>query len=206
MLFRSALVKRYTDQLETELSVEIGTTVKPLDSRRLVVREAEAAIGDLIADAIRDATGAEVGLVNGGGIRGDRLYPAGTKLTRRDALTELPFNNVTVMIELKGSDLLAALENGVSRITDRGGRFPQVSGLCFAYDPAKPAMQRVLEREFGGMNDALYRLATLSGEGRFAELAHRFDHERIYAPLAADRKSTRLNSSHSQQSRMPSSA
>lgn len=49
------------------------------------------------------------------------------------------------------------------------------------------AMQRVLEREFGGMNDALYRLMALSGESRFGELARRFDHERIYAPLAAGR-------------------
>lgn len=160
----AALVKRYTDQLESELSVEIGTTAKPLDSRRLVVREAEAAIGDLIADAIRDATGAEVGLMNGGGIRGDRVYPAGTKLTRRDALTELPFNNITVMIELKGSDLLLALENGVSRIADRGGRFPQVSGLRFAYDPAKPAMQRVLEVTVNGQkldSERSYKVATI---------------------------------------------
>jgi DUF1680 family protein len=49
------------------------------------------------------------------------------------------------------------------------------------------AMQRVLEREFGGMNDALYRLSSLSGEHRFVEVARRFDHERIYAPLAAGR-------------------
>lgn len=160
----AALVKRYTDQLETELSVEIGTTVKPLDSRRLVVREAEAAIGDLIADAIRDATGAEVGLMNGGGIRGDRVYPAGTRLTRRDVLTELPFNNITVMLDLKGSDLLLALENGVSRVADRGGRFPQVSGLRFAYDPAKPAMQRVLDVTVNGQKldpERSYKVATI---------------------------------------------
>ncbi len=49
------------------------------------------------------------------------------------------------------------------------------------------AMQRVLEREFGGMNDALFRLSVLSGESRFMNLGRRFDHERIYAPLAAGR-------------------
>ena len=74
----------------------------------------DCSIGDLIADAIRDATGAEIGLVNGGGIRGDRVYPAGAKLTRRDALTELPFNNVTVMIELKGSATLTQVPFTVS--------------------------------------------------------------------------------------------
>ncbi|MFI5235992.1 MAG: beta-L-arabinofuranosidase domain-containing protein, partial [Gemmatimonadales bacterium] len=48
-------------------------------------------------------------------------------------------------------------------------------------------MARVLEREFGGMNEVLYNLSTTTGEARWGELAHRFDHERIFAPLAAGR-------------------
>ena len=147
----AALVKRYTDQLDAELAVEIGTTAKPLDSRRLVVREGEAAIGDLIADAIRDATGAEVGLVNGGGIRGDRLYPAGTKLTRRDALTELPFNNVTVMIELKGSDLLAAL---VEFINDKGSHYEYAIGPRLSGAPGKEQLAFIFDRESVELNRA----------------------------------------------------
>jgi 2',3'-cyclic-nucleotide 2'-phosphodiesterase (5'-nucleotidase family) len=127
----ATLVKRHVDALDNELSVEIATINGPLDSRRLVVREREAAIGNLIADAIRAAVGAEVALINGGGIRGDRTYQAGTRLTRRDILTELPFGNATVVLELRGSDLLEALENGVSRVEERVGRFPQVSGMSF---------------------------------------------------------------------------
>lgn len=160
----AAIVKRYTDELDKELAVEIATTVKPLDSRRLAVREREAAIGDLIADSLRDAFKADVGLMNGGGIRGDREYPAGHKITRRDVLTELPFGNIAVLVELKGSDLLAALENGVSRVADRAGRFPQVSGLRFAYDPGKPAGQRVLEATVGGAKldpAKSYKVATI---------------------------------------------
>ncbi len=42
---------------------------------------------------MRAATGAEIALMNGGGVRGNRLYPAETTLTRRDILTELPFGN-----------------------------------------------------------------------------------------------------------------
>ena len=49
------------------------------------------------------------------------------------------------------------------------------------------AMERILEREFGGMNDALYNLAAITGEPAWQELAHRFDHERIFAPLARGR-------------------
>ena len=68
--------------------------------------------------------GAEVGLTNGGGIRGDRTYEAGTALTRKDVLTELPFGNTVVLMELAGADLRAALENGVSPRRGRGGPVP----------------------------------------------------------------------------------
>src|SRR5207245_7064951 len=49
------------------------------------------------------------------------------------------------------------------------------------------AMARVLEREYGGMNEVLYNLAAVTGDESFRELAHRFDHERIFAPLAFGR-------------------
>ncbi len=48
-------------------------------------------------------------------------------------------------------------------------------------------MQRVLEREYGGMNEVLYNLSTIPGSERYRYLAHRFDHERFFAPLAAGR-------------------
>ena len=49
------------------------------------------------------------------------------------------------------------------------------------------AMARVLEREYGGMNEALYNLSAITGTEDFREVAHRFDHERIFAPLAEGR-------------------
>jgi DUF1680 family protein len=49
------------------------------------------------------------------------------------------------------------------------------------------AMARVLEREYGGMNELLYNLAAVTGDSGYSELAHHFDHERIFAPLAASR-------------------
>lgn len=48
-------------------------------------------------------------------------------------------------------------------------------------------MARVLEREYGGMNDVLYRLFAVTHDPAHADLAHRFDHERFFAPLAAGR-------------------
>ena len=158
-----AVVEKFEKQLDESLNVEIGATEGPLDSRRNVVRGEESAVGDLIADAIRDATGADIAIANGGGIRADRTYDAGTVLTRRDILTELPFGNVTVLTELPGSQVLAALENGVSQVEKGAGRFPQVSGMTYVYDPSAPAGSRIASVKIGGEDldiDKVYKLAT----------------------------------------------
>ncbi len=145
-----ALVDKHNAMLEAELDVVIGRTAVALDSRRSRVRTTETNLGNLIAEAMRVGVGAEVGLTNGGGIRGDRTYAAGTELTRKDILSELPFGNTVVLMELAGADLLAALENGVAQVEDKAGRFPQIAGMILAYDPDAPAGGRVVEVEVGG--------------------------------------------------------
>ncbi len=158
-----AIVDGHNAKLDAELNVVIGRTDSVLDSRRGSVRTGETTMGNLIAEAMRQAVGAQAALTNGGGIRGDRIYEAGTDLTRKDILTELPFGNVTVLIELSGKDLLAALENGVSRIEDKAGRFPQVAGMTVVYDPAAAKGSRIVEVTVAGapLDPARsYRLAT----------------------------------------------
>lgn len=158
-----AMVDKFQKQLDDELNVEIGVAETALDSRRNVVRGEESAMGNLIADAIRETTGADIAIMNGGGIRADRTYDPGTKLTRRDILTELPFGNKTVLTVLPGSQVLAALENGVSQVEKGAGRFPQVSGMTFVYDPSAPAGSRVSEVMVGGQPldlNKTYKLAT----------------------------------------------
>lgn len=171
------LVDGFKTKLDESLNVEIGTTVGPLDSRRNIVRSEESAIGDLITDAMREATGAEAAITNGGGIRADRQYDAGTVLTRRDILTELPFGNVTVLVEITGQQLLDALENGFSQVEDGAGRFPQVSGLKVVADLKKPAGSRVVSVMIGGEPldpKASYQVATndfmLNGGDGYAAL------------------------------------
>ncbi len=145
-----ALVTGYMARLSEELDSDIGSSSTPLDTRRPTVRGAEAAFGNLVADVVRGYVGAEVGMVNGGGIRGDREYAAGAILSRRDVISELPFNNRIVMLSMTGSVLLAALENGVSRHEDVAGRFPQVSGLEMTVDLSLPAGERVTGVTVGG--------------------------------------------------------
>lgn len=136
-------VEDFKKELSKELDVPVGKTGVPLDSRRNMVRTQETAIGDLFADAMKQAVGADLTIINGGGIRADKQYTAGTELTRKDILTELPFGNKTVLVELTGKQILAALENGFSQIEDGAGRFPQVSGIKVEVDPKAPAGKRV---------------------------------------------------------------
>jgi 2',3'-cyclic-nucleotide 2'-phosphodiesterase (5'-nucleotidase family) len=159
----AAEVARYMAILDQELGQPVGQTQTILNSQTAEVRTRETTMGNLIADALREALQADVALVNGGGIRGNRLYEAGTTLTRRDILQELPFGNPGVLIELSGADLLAALENGVSQVEHKAGRFPQISGLRLTYNPEKPAGSRVLDVQVGGKaldRTATYRVAT----------------------------------------------
>jgi 2',3'-cyclic-nucleotide 2'-phosphodiesterase (5'-nucleotidase family) len=157
------IVDKHNAKLDAELDVAVGATKVLLDSRRASVRGGETNFGNLIADAMRAAVGADVAITNAGGIRGDRTYEPGDTLTRKDVLTELPFGNVTVLIELSGADLLLALENGVSEVENKAGRFPQVSGLSFVYDPAAPKGSRITEVAVGGKPlepGRLYTVAT----------------------------------------------
>ncbi|MFN4143854.1 bifunctional metallophosphatase/5'-nucleotidase [Aestuariivirga sp.] len=158
-----ALAGRYKAELDKELSVVIGTSSTPLDSRKATVRSEEAAIGNLIADAMREAVKADIAITNGGGIRGNREYPAGTEITRRDVLAELPFGNRNLKLEVTGEMVWTALENGVSDVENSAGRFPQVSGLNFEADLTKPPGERLRAVTVGGKpldRSATYTLAT----------------------------------------------
>ena len=84
-----AIVDGHNAKLDAELNVAVGDTKVMLDSRRSSVRTGETAMGNLIADAMREAVGADVALTNSGGIRGDRTYDAGDTLTRKDVLSHL---------------------------------------------------------------------------------------------------------------------
>lgn len=137
-------------ELSKDLDVALGITTTALDSRKSEVRAGETAIGNLFADAMREAAGAEVAVLNGGGIRGDRTYPAGTTLKRRDVLGELPFSNKLVKVELSGDQLLQALENGLWFAGKPNGRFLQVSGLAIVAKADAVPGHRIVSVLIGG--------------------------------------------------------
>jgi 5'-nucleotidase/UDP-sugar diphosphatase len=110
--------------------VAMGAAQGPPHSRRNVVRRGESLMGNLIADAMRQDTGADSAIVNGGGMRAGRTHDAGTTLTRRGILSELPFGSATVMTDLPRSQVSAALENGVSREEEGDVALSAACGRC----------------------------------------------------------------------------
>jgi 5'-nucleotidase/UDP-sugar diphosphatase len=158
-----AKVQMYSAGLDRLFDVEIATLAAPLDSRGEALRTGECAIGNLVADALRKAAAADAAIVNGGSVRGNRWYPAGTRLMKRDILGELPLGNKTVVANVSGKAILDALENGFSQIERQSGRFPQVSGLVIVADPSAPLGVRVKTATING--EALdpgrdYKIAT----------------------------------------------
>lgn len=164
-------VAAYEAKLDAELGEPIGRTATELDSRNAAVRGGEAAIGNLFADALRETAAADVALINGGGFRGGKVYPAGSKLSRKDVLTELPFLNKAYVLEVSGATLKDALEAGFAGAENEVGRFPQVSGMRVKADLSRPDGRRVVSVHVDGkpLNPKrIYRLVTndyLAGGG-----------------------------------------
>ncbi len=102
----------FEGKLGKELQVVIGSATTPLDAVAEHVRSAETSVGNLFADAVREALRADVAIINGGSIRSNRVFPPG-KLTRGDVLALHPFGGVAVMAEISGRTFLAALNHGV---------------------------------------------------------------------------------------------
>lgn len=109
--------------------------------RRGAASDPESALGDLVADAERAATGAEISFMNAGGMRND--LEAGV-LTHGALYDALPFGNHLVRMTLRGADVLAVLEQQFAAGRAAAPAFLRVSGLRYVFDATRPAGSRVL--------------------------------------------------------------
>lgn len=114
----------------------VGKTDFPLtisdENGNRLVRKEETNLGDFCADSYRIVTGADVGLINGGGIRAS--IDAG-EITVNDLLNVFPFNNSTCVAEVTGQQIADMLELGLCAYPEENGSFQHVSGLTFDFDP-----------------------------------------------------------------------
>ena len=111
------------------------TTVDPTSGER-IIRNLETNLGDLCADAYRTVLEADVGLVNGGGIRAD--IPAGD-VTYGQIINVHPYSNQATSVRATGQQLLDALEMGARNNPGENGGFLQVSGMAYTIDTTIPS-------------------------------------------------------------------
>ena len=143
----AAKLAEYAAPIEELKATVIGQTAVDLDGEREHVRTMETNLGNLICDAMLWRTAADntvIAIQNGGGIRAS--IPAGD-VSLGQVLEVLPFGNTIVNFDLTGAEIVEALENGVSMVEEVKGRFPQVGGLRYAFNPDLPAGSRIISVE-----------------------------------------------------------
>ncbi|MAM09741.1 MAG: multifunctional 2',3'-cyclic-nucleotide 2'-phosphodiesterase/5'-nucleotidase/3'-nucleotidase [Rhizobiaceae bacterium] len=143
----AARVEELDAPLEELKQQEVGETTAVVVGDRNMCRAEECPMGNLVADAMLERVagqGITIAIQNGGGVRAS--IDEGV-VTMGEVLTVLPFQNTIATFQLKGSDIVAALENGLSKIEEGAGRYPQVSGLKYTYDASKEPGSRVVSVE-----------------------------------------------------------
>jgi 2',3'-cyclic-nucleotide 2'-phosphodiesterase (5'-nucleotidase family) len=187
-------VQDLTDAVESVIASKDGqvwgySTVY-LEGERALVRGQETNLGNLTADAnLAYAKSVDPSVVlslkNGGGIRsqigsidvvtGEKKPPAANPaagkpeggISTLDIENSLRFNNSLSLVTVTASKLRELLEHGVASYPNQG-RFPQVSGVAFSFDPTKPAGSRILnltiEDATGKDLDLIVRNGTLYGD------------------------------------------
>ena len=191
----SLLVDEYNQRLNRLLSQKIGFFGSELQTYKSLVRTQEMPFGNFIADALKHYAKTDIGVINGGVIRGDKSYTKGSVITRRDIATELPFRNHVAVFTVTGEQLRKALENSVSQVEIVEGGFLQVSGLSFSYSLEKPPNERIQTVHINGQKldpKKKYSVATSDylasgGDGYSVFLnAHHQDQDTQKSPVLSD--------------------
>ena len=147
------------------------------DGNRLV-RTSETNLGNLCADAVRYAMDADVGYMNGGGLR---AAIQNGDITFNDLLSVFPFNNTVVLAEVSGQTLKDMMEMAVMSWPNEDGCFPHLSGIAFSVNTAIPSSVVVNELE---------EFVEISGEYRVYDIEV-FDKETgKYEPLSLSKTYT----------------
>ncbi len=142
-----AIVERVAamrEPIEALMSEVVAETTAPVDGDRGSCRSGVCEMGVLVAEAMLDRVrgqGVEIAIQNGGGLRASI---DGGEVTMGEVLTVLPFQNTLATFRIRGDHILAALENGLGQVEDGAGRFPQVAGMTYVWNPQAAPGSRVV--------------------------------------------------------------
>ena len=138
------LIADIRKQHEEKLETPLGTVDFPLLAKNRdgswIVRSKESNLADFVSDAFRAIYNADIGLINGGGLR-TNIEP-GT-IRYRDALSVLPFGNQLCVVEVSGKTILDELEYGVRNLPANSGGILHASGVTYTLDTSIPSSAQV---------------------------------------------------------------
>lgn len=173
LVAEDAKAKKLLDELTAPLELlknqVVGTSKVNLNGERFDVRSKETNLGNLIVDSMLDKaqekTDATMALISGGNIRAS--IDEGD-ITMSEVSTTMPFEHNLVTLRLTGQQIMQALENGVSEVEKKTGKFPHVAGMKFVWDPDAPPFKRIVSVEAKTATgyepirlDSVYTLATV---------------------------------------------
>ena len=138
------IAMEYEDKLNNLMERAVGFFENPVDARKKMLRTREMPLGNFAADAMRWRLRTDIGLINGGALRGDRIFPAG-EVSEKVLGEILPFANTLDVVTVTGAQLKQVMELSASALMLEGeqydpsyrvpdGGFLQVSGLRAVYD------------------------------------------------------------------------
>ncbi|XP_076062141.1 mannosylglucosyl-3-phosphoglycerate phosphatase isoform X2 [Oratosquilla oratoria] len=155
---------QYESVVSEKMDETLGSFTVELDGRFSKIRTSETNLGNFICDIMLAACNGDIALLNSGTLRSDRVHPVGDFLMR-DLMTILPMLDPLCVLQVTGKEVLAMLENSVSQYPKLEGRFPQVAGIQFVFDPEAPPGSRIIKDivKVGDEyleEDSTYRLVT----------------------------------------------
>lgn len=123
----------WEDRGAKEMNKKIGCMKEDLDAVAVHVRQEETNIGNFFSDSVRVFHHTDVGLINGGAIRGNKIYSEGD-LTVKIVTAMHPFGNNVVKIYATGAELATYIEKQLECYEDVCGNFVAISGLIYTFD------------------------------------------------------------------------
>lgn len=137
------LMHNYAETIDAHMEEVLGSFSVELEGRFEKIRTTETNLGNWVCDVVLSATGADVVIINSGTFRSDKLHPAGP-FKMRDLVSIVPMHDPLALLEVSGQMIIDALENSVSAYPNLEGRFPQVAGVSFVFDPNAPPYKRIV--------------------------------------------------------------
>ena len=171
------IAAEYEGKLNSSLERAVGFFETPVDAHKRALRIREMPLGDFVADGLRWRFKTDVGLANGGSLRGDRIFPAG-EVSEKNLTEILPFGNTIDIVTVTGKQLRQIMELSASALVAEGehfdpafrvpdGGFLQISGLKVVYDLKEKAASFDAEGKLLSWGNRLKQISVLKdGEWR----------------------------------------